>query len=77
MSWMALGKPTTIPAKMMRLMPLPIPRSVICSPSHIMKAVPVVSVIITMNLKCQPGASTISGPPPPPLRSSAMAVMND
>ena len=34
----------TMPAKMMSEMPLPMPRSVICSPSHMMKAVPVVSV---------------------------------
>ena len=37
-----------MPAKMMSEMPLPMPRSVICSPSHMMKAVPVVSVIIVM-----------------------------
>ena len=36
--------PSTMPAKMMSEMPLPMPRSVICSPTHIMKAVPVVSV---------------------------------
>jgi hypothetical protein len=29
-------------------MPLPMPRSVICSPSHMMKAVPVVSEIMVM-----------------------------
>ena len=34
-----------MPAKMMSEMPLPMPRSVICSPTHIMKAVPVVSVM--------------------------------
>ena len=33
-----------MPAKMMSDMPLPMPRSVICSPSHMMNAVPVVSV---------------------------------
>ena len=55
----ARGKPTTIPAKMMRLIPLPMPRSVICSPSHMMKAVPVVSVSTVMILKLQPGFSTI------------------
>ena len=31
-----------MPAKMISDMPLPMPRSVICSPSHMMKAVPVV-----------------------------------
>ena len=55
----ARGKPTTIPAKMMRLIPLPMPRSVICSPSHMMKAVPVVRVSTVMILKLQPGLSTI------------------
>ena len=39
----ALGRPTTMPAKMISDMPLPMPRSVICSPSHMMNAVPVVS----------------------------------
>ncbi len=34
-----------MPAKMRSEIPLPMPRSVICSPTHIMKAVPVVSVI--------------------------------
>lgn len=33
-----------MPAKMMREMPLPMPRSVICSPIHMMKIVPVVHV---------------------------------
>ena len=36
-------------------MPLPIPRSVICSPTHIMNAVPVVSVSMVMRRKPQPG----------------------
>ena len=53
------GSPTTMPAKMMRLIPLPMPRSVICSPSHMMKAVPVVRVSTVMSLKAQPGCSTI------------------
>ena len=37
-----------MPAKMSSEMPLPMPRSVICSPSHITKIVPVVSVIIVV-----------------------------
>ena len=49
------GKPTTMPAKMRRLIPLPMPRSVICSPSHMMKAVPVVRVSTVMSLKPMPG----------------------
>jgi len=34
---------------MINEMPLPIPRSEICSPSHMMKAVPVVRVIMVIN----------------------------
>ena len=56
------GSPTTMPAKMIKLMPLPIPRSVICSPIHMMKAVPVVRVIMTMKRKPQPGIEARSGP---------------
>src|SRR5262245_48559536 len=40
----ASGKRATIPAMMMRLMPLPTPYSSICSPIHIRKMVPAVSV---------------------------------
>src|SRR5208282_971310 len=52
MSVMARGNPTTIPVKMISDIPLPIPRSVICSPSHMMNAVPVVrlSMVISRNL---------------------------
>ena len=39
-----LGSALTMPAKMMSEIPFPMPDSVICSPSHIMKTVPVVSV---------------------------------
>jgi hypothetical protein len=35
-------------------MPLPMPRSVICSPSHMMKAVPVVSETIVIMRKSSP-----------------------
>ena len=52
---MPLGRPTTIPAKISRLMPLPMPRSVICSPSHMMKAVPVVRVSTHSRMKPGPG----------------------
>ena len=40
----AVGRFATMPAKMMSEMPLPTPRSVICSPSHMTNAVPVVRV---------------------------------
>ena len=41
----------TMPAKMISEMPLPMPRSVICSPSHMMNAVPVVSEIIVIDVE--------------------------
>ena len=44
-----------MPAKMMSEMPLPMPRSVICSPSHIRNIVPVVSVIIVVIRNTSPG----------------------
>ncbi len=50
-----LGNRATIPAKMMREMPLPIPRSVICSPSHMRNAVPEVRVMTVMIRNAQPG----------------------
>ena len=42
---MPRGRPTTMPVKISSDMPLPMPRSVICSPSHMMKAVPAVRVM--------------------------------
>src|SRR6266566_1925750 len=50
----AEGRRTTIPAKMISEIPLPIPRSVICSPTNMMKIVPVVSVSNVMRRKPQP-----------------------
>jgi hypothetical protein len=44
----ACGRLTTMPAKMISEMPLPMPRSEICSPSHMMNAVPVVRVRMVM-----------------------------
>ena len=45
------GNRAIIPMKMMSEMPFPIPRSVICSPSHIMNIVPVVrkSTVLSVN----------------------------
>ncbi len=54
----ASGKPATMPAKMMSEMPLPMPRSVICSPSHMMKQVPVVSEITVISSNVIPGLAT-------------------
>ena len=47
-----------MPAKMMSEMPLPMPRSVICSPSHIRNMVPVTSVITVVMRNMRPGSST-------------------
>ena len=55
---MPRGRPATMPVKISRLMPLPMPRSVICSPSHMMNAVPAVSVITVIRMKPAPGFST-------------------
>ena len=45
-SWSAPGARLTMPAKMMKLMPLPIPFSVISSPSHMRTIEPAVRVTI-------------------------------
>ena len=68
------GPRATIPAKMISEMPLPTPRSVICSPSHIRNAVPEVRVIIVISLNWTPGSRTIISPPGPvmPSRPTAM-----
>ena len=47
----ALGSSATMPAKMISEMPLPTPRAVICSPSHIRKTVPPVKVITAVKRK--------------------------
>ncbi len=56
---MAPGRPTTMPVKMISDMPLPTPRSVICSPSHMMKAEPVVSERMVSSTKPKPGLMTM------------------
>ena len=45
----AAGICATMPERISIEMPLPMPRSVICSPSHIRKMVPVVMVMVAMN----------------------------
>ncbi len=57
--------PATIPAKMISEIPLPIPRSVICSPSHMMKAVPVVRVTTVVRKNMKPALITIGSAVPP------------
>ena len=59
----AEGRRTTIPAKMMSEIPFPMPRSVICSPSHMMKIVPVVSVRTVSSRKPHPGCGISFAPP--------------
>ena len=46
---------------MSRLMPFPMPRSVICSPSHITKIAPVVSVTTMMRREANPGSGMAPG----------------
>ena len=48
--------------KMISEMPLPIPCSVIFSPSHITKIVPVVWVMIVDKVKARPGCGTTDTP---------------
>ena len=67
----ALGRPATMPAKMMSEMPLPTPRAVICSPSHIRNMVPPASVITVEMRKNKPGSMT-TGPERDPRRPMAM-----
>ena len=59
---MALGRPATIPVKIKSDMPLPMPRAVICSPSHIMKMEPVVSVNTVVKRNIGPGFVTSGAP---------------
>ena len=67
----APGRPATIPDRMIIEMPLPTPRSVICSPSHMRNMVPVVMVIVAVSRNGQPWMSVS-----PPL-SSAPAAAKD
>jgi hypothetical protein len=46
----APGRPATMPAKMMKLMPLPMPRSVMSSPIHITSTVPAVRLMIWVSV---------------------------
>ena len=55
-SWSAPGQSRSRIEKVMsRLIPLPMPRSVICSPSHMTKMAPVVSVTTMMSRDAKPG----------------------
>ena len=58
MDWMiAWGSPAMMLAKMIRLMPLPMPRWVMSSPIHMMSMAPAVSVPTIMMSKMISGAS--------------------
>ena len=65
----AWGNCATMPAKMMSEMPLPTPRAVICSPSHIKNTVPPTSVMAVVTRNIKPGSSTML---PAPSRPTAM-----
>ena len=54
----ALGISATIPEKIIREIPLPIPLCVICSPSHIKNIVPATIVVTVETLKKIPGFIT-------------------
>ena len=54
----AEGNCATMPDRMISEMPLPMPREVICSPSHIRNMVPPVSVIVVEIRKKKPGSLT-------------------
>ena len=51
----ALGRRAMMPDMMISEMPLPTPRSVICSPIHITNMVPAVTVITVIAMKPAPG----------------------
>ncbi len=70
----ARGRLATMPAKMISEMPFPIPRSVICSPSHMMKIVPVVRVRTVMRRNAHPGCGTSGAPPGATCFSSHSAI---
>ena len=57
----AAGNDSMIEKKISRLIPLPIPRSWICSPSHITKSAPVVSAIMVVKRNAGPGVVTAPG----------------
>ena len=63
-----------MPAKISSDMPLPTPRSVICSPSHMMKALPVVRVSMVIRTKRGPG---VQHEILPPLVQADQAMPND
>ena len=65
------GRPDMMLDRMIIEMPLPTPRSVICSPSHIRNIVPVTSVMAAVTTNPGPGFSTT------PCVCSALAAATD
>ena len=60
--WMEPGQSRSRIEKVMRrLIPLPMPRSVICSPSHMTKMAPVVSVTTMIRRDAMPGLAMAPG----------------
>jgi hypothetical protein len=55
---MAVGKPSMMEKKISSDMPLPIPCSVICSPSHMMNIPPTVRIMVVVSMKKMPGFRT-------------------
>jgi hypothetical protein len=72
----ASGPLQTIPAKMIRDIPFPIPFSVIVSPSHMMKDVPAVNVMTVMRRNAHPGEMTMESPVGPAIFSRPTAIPN-
>ena len=69
----ALGRLATMPEKMISEVPLPTPRAVICSPSHIRNIVPPTRVMTVVKRKKKPALSTAA--PDAPLMPSRPTAM--
>ena len=63
----AFGAPPRMFTKMMSEMPLPMPCSVIFSPSHMTRMVPAVCVMIVTSVKPKPGSGTTVSPRAAPM----------
>ena len=63
-----------MPAMMISEMPLPMPRLVICSPSHIRNMVPPISEMTVEMRKNMPGSMTAETPCPAPQLSRPTAM---
>ena len=71
---MVVGRLATMPAMMMSDTPLPMPRLVICSPSHIRNMVPPISEITATMWNVRPGSMTAWTPELRPSASSPDAI---